>query len=660
MYRATVVAVAAMLAAVSAGHAAADGAALFRDRVAPLLAARCGACHGPAKAESGYRVDVRERTIAGGDSGDPGIVPGSPATSALFGRITSTDREALMPADGEPLSADEVRLVEEWIAAGAPWPDDLRTLPAELLPRLDGDRRLERARGHWAFQPVVRPAVPSVAGPSDNPIDAFVAVPLAAARLTPSPEADPRTLVRRVFFDLVGLPPSPEEIEAFVAACGSDGGADAAYRALVERLLDSPRHGERWARHWLDVVRFAESHGFETNTARPNAWPYRDWVIAALNDDMPYDRFVRAQIAGDVWGADAATGFLVGGPWDQVKSPDPVLTATQRADELHDIVGTTASAFLGLTVGCARCHDHKFDPVSQVDYHRIKAVFAGVQHGERPLRDAPSDAEREQRIAALEPQVAAQAARLAEYRAAAAAAGRAAGLRPPVGPRDNVELFPAVMARWVRFTVRATTGNSEPCLDELEVFATDGTNVARAGRPTASSTLAGYDIHKLGHVNDGRYGNERSWISAEPGGGWVQIELAAPVPIERVVWSRDRSAQPRFSDRLAIRYEIAVSDDGATWRMVASDAGRMPHGPAADFAAFAPEQRAEAESLAARHAATSTELEKLAAGPRGYVGTFVEPGPTHRLFRGDPMAPREEVLPGGLTELGGSWELASD
>jgi cytochrome c553 len=653
-----VAAVAAMTWAALAGAGVADGERLFRDRVAPLLATRCGACHGPVAAESGFRIDVRERALAGGDSGAAGIVPGQPVASALFARITTTDPETVMPAEGEPLSVEERALVEDWIAAGAAWPDDLRTFPPTLLPPAGDD--LRRGRGHWAFEPVVRPAVPAGDGSPGNPIDAFVTARLVAAGLEPSPEADPRALIRRVTFDLVGLPPSPEEIEAFESACRRDGGSASAYHALVDRLLASPRHGERWARHWLDVVRFAESNGFETNSARPNAWPYRDWVIAALNDDMPYDRFVRAQIAGDVWGADAATGFLVGGPWDQVKSPDPVLTATQRADELHDIVGTTASAFLGLTVGCARCHDHKFDPVSQVDYHRIKAVFAGVQHGERPLRDAATDAEAEQRIAALERQVAAQAARLAEYRTAAAAVLTATGLRVPVGPQGNVDTFPAVVARWVRFTVRATTGDAEPCLDELEVFATDGTNVAIRGRPTASSTLAGYDIHKLGHVNDGRYGNERSWISAESGGGWVQIELAAPVPIERVVWSRDRSAQPRFSDRVAIRYEIAVSDDGATWRMVASDAGRMPHGPAADFAALAPEQRAEAEALAARHAATSTELEKLAAGPRGYVGTFVEPGPTHRLFRGDPMAPREEVPPGGLSQLGGSWELAGD
>src|SRR6185295_3611678 len=195
-----------------------------------------------------------------------------------------------------------------------------------------------------------------------------------------------RDLVRRLYFDVIGLPPTPEEALAFE----NDPARDAVEK-LVDRLLASPRYGERWARHWLDVVRFAESHGFEMNQARPNAWPYRDYVIRAFNDDLPYNRFVRDQIAGDASGADEATGFLVGGPWDQVKSPDPVLTAQQRADELNDMVSTTGTAFLGLTLGCARCHDHKFDPIPQTDYTAMVAVFAGVEYGERQVRPPDAD-----------------------------------------------------------------------------------------------------------------------------------------------------------------------------------------------------------------------------------------------------------------------------
>jgi hypothetical protein len=237
---------------------------------------------------------------------------------------------------------------------------------------------------HWSLKPVVRPALPKVAHSqwkASNPIDNFVFAKLVSAKLSPSAEASRRVLIRRLYFDLVGLPPTPAEVVTF-----EKDRDPSAYEKLVERLLASPHYGERWAAHWLDVVRFSESNGFEMNQPRPNAWEYRDYVIEAFNRDKPYNRFILEQFAGDLFGEEAATGFLVAGAWDQVKSPDPVLTASQRADELHDMVSTTGSAFLGLTVGCARCHNHKFDPVPQVDYYAIKACLAGVQHGERPVR----------------------------------------------------------------------------------------------------------------------------------------------------------------------------------------------------------------------------------------------------------------------------------
>src|SRR5438093_1072386 len=230
------------------------------------------------------------------------------------------------------------------------------------------------AANHWSFQPVLRrpvPLAPITPLTARNPIDAFISARLAEHGLRPAPEADRRLLIRRLCLDLIGMPPTPEEVTAFIRDRRAD-----AYEQWVDRLLASPQFGERWARHWLDVVRFAETHGFEMNQPRPRAWPYRDYVIRAFNEDRSYDRFITEQLAGDAVGADEATGFLVAGPWDQVKSPDPVLTAQQRADELHDVVATTGSAFLGLTVGCARCHNHKFDPVTQTDYYAVKAVFA--------------------------------------------------------------------------------------------------------------------------------------------------------------------------------------------------------------------------------------------------------------------------------------------
>src|SRR5688572_25167734 len=236
---------------------------------------------------------------------------------------------------------------------------------------------------HWAFRPVQRPEVPapeSASDTSENPIDAFLAAGLKKNGLSRSPAAERVTLIRRLYLVMVGLPPTPDEVDQFVNDTDPK-----AFEKLVDRTLADPRYGERWARHWLDVIRFAESNGFETNRERPNAWRFRDYVIAALNSDKPYDQFIREQLAGDALGLDVATGFLVGGPVDIVGSPDPVLTAQQRADELDDMVSTTGTAFLGLTLGCARCHSHKFDPIAHREYYSMAALFTGVKHGERAL-----------------------------------------------------------------------------------------------------------------------------------------------------------------------------------------------------------------------------------------------------------------------------------
>ena len=609
----------------------------FASVVAPLLAKRCGACHGPGAGESGLRIDLRERAIVGGDSGQKGIVPGFPQQSEIVRRVTSADPGSRMPSGPDPLPPEEQAILAEWVAGGAPWPDHMATLPAALFPEADAP-----APAHWAFQPVVRPPVPQIAGIS-HPIDAFVVEALDAKGLSMQPEATPATLFRRLEFDLVGLPPTPDDMAAFAADCAARG-TDAAFDDRVGRLLASRGFGERWARHWLDVVRFAESHGFEMNQMRPNAWRYRDWVIDSMNADLPYDAFVRAQIAGDSCGADVATGFLVGGAWDQVKSPDPVLTANQRADELHDMVSTTGSAFLGLTVGCARCHDHKFDPIPQTDYYQFKAVFAGVEHGEREVA-LPTEQPRQDRRAEI-------GRLLAE-----AGVGR---LRRAVTHRQNVDRFAPTPARFVRFTILATSA-AEPCLDELEVFSSDGRNVALGATPTSSGDFAGNAFHALAHVNDGKVGNDHSWISNTPGTGWVQLEIPTTETIDRVVWSRDRSPEPIYADRVATRYEIALSTDGVSWTSIASDLDRRPFGDAASApddipATMPPGRPTDPATPAGKISALKQELATIDRGPMAYAGRFVEPGPTFRMFRGDPTQPREEIPPGALSRIGsGPW-----
>jgi mono/diheme cytochrome c family protein len=604
----------------------------FDRDIKPLFAKHCLSCHGPEKQRGGLRLDRAADALAGGDSG-AAIRPGKPTESPLLRKVTSDDPAEQMPPKGGRLSAAEVATLRDWIAQGARWPVD----PA--------------GPDHWAFRPPIRPAVPSIAT-AQNPVDAFIRARLASASLQPSPDADRRTLLRRLKFDLLGLPPTPDEVVAFEQDRSPD-----AYEKRVETYLASPHFGERWARHWLDVVRFAESHGFEMNHERPTAWPYRDYVIQSFNSDKPYDRFIREQLAGDVLGADEATGFLVGGPWDEVMSPDPVLTAQQRADELHDIVGTTGSAFLGLTVGCARCHNHKFDPVAQVDYYRLKAAFAGVRHGERAWQSAAPAKDRDSLQAELAKADAALAALepLADPKATTPR-------RLPVNSRLNIERFPPITAAAVRFVILATTG-AEPCIDELEVFASEpkphrvdmtGTRLRSSGDYAAAPT-----IHRLEFLTDGKYGNSRSWISNERGRGWVEIEFPKPVRIDRVVWGRDREG--KFTDRLATRYRVDVWTADFQWVTVATSDDRVgfPSTPPPAPPVLGASDRVTWEKLSASRTDLRRRLADLEKAGVVYAGRLAAPEPTFRFHRGDPMQPREPVGPGVLSAIGPKFDLAT-
>ncbi len=464
------------------------------------------------------------------------------------------------------------------------------------------------------------------------------------------------------------MPPTPEEIAAFVGDSAAD-----AYEKLIDRFLASPEYGERWARHWLDVVRFAESNGFETNLARPNAWPYRDYVIAAFNSDKPYKDFIIEQLAGDRVGVDVATGFLVAGPWDNVTSPQLELTRLQRLAELDDMVSTTSTAFLGLSAGCAKCHDHKFDPITQHDYYSLAANFAGVKHGERPIETSESK-EKQKRSAAIGRELATldeDQRRLIAGVEPLAVVGQQSATphRGPVHPAGNVERFTPIMARFVRFTVRATN-NLEPCIDELEIFSAEPESAQRGARLAGRhSTASGvfdegkYPLHQLAHINDGRYGNPRSWISNQRGSGWVQIELPKPTLISRVEWARDRDG--KFNDRLPTDYRIEVATTPNKWQMVASSADRALYAGAAKPAPpkiddLPPNDAVRLCALMAKRESLEAELVKLPP-PLAYLGKFVQPSePTYLLNRGDPMQRREETPPGAIAAVGQPLKLTTD
>ncbi len=344
----------------------------FDREIAPLIARRCLSCHAGDGVKGGLDLTTRANALRGGDSG-PALSTDDLAKSGLWERVADDE----MPPK-HPLTADEKTLLRDWLTAGAKWSegaiDPLKYTSAERA-----------GYDWWSLQPLSKELQPPVVAGVNHPIDAFVSAKRQAVGLTSNPPADRAVWIRRVTFDLLGLPPSPEEIEAFV----NDPAPDAAER-LVDRLLASPLYGERWARHWLDIVRFGESNGYERDLPRPDAWHYRDWVIQALNKDMGYDEFVRWQLAGDSlthdeFEASRALGFLVAGPHDTVVPVVDRMRQVMRQDELEDVIGTIGQTFLGLTVNCARCHDHKFDPISAREYYQFVAALAGVNHGEREI-----------------------------------------------------------------------------------------------------------------------------------------------------------------------------------------------------------------------------------------------------------------------------------
>ncbi len=610
-----------------------DSGVLAREAGA-ILVGKCVGCHGPEKKKGGLDLSRRTLALSGGENG-PALVPGHASESLLVEKVA----EGEMPPNG-PLSREQADVVRAWVESGAAYPSE-----PLAAPRAGAD--------WWSLQPVRRVAPPEAKGPGSDrirtPIDAFIRTGLDAAGLNPSPEADRATLIRRVTFDLTGLPPSPEQVDAFVADADP-----MAYEKLVDRLLASPHYGERWGRHWLDVVRFGESEGYETNLPRFSAWPYRDYVTRAFNRDTPFPRFVLEQLAGDTlnqaadWPTPAATGFLVGGSHDIVGNQTVEGMLQQCADDLDDMITATGTAFLGLTIQCARCHDHKFDPIRQADYYGFQAIFAGVNHA---ARDVPAPDSEGRRIEAEA--VAAELARI-DHRLddsePIANPTRDAPVRAVVNPRRNVERFAPVRARRVRLTILATGEGNEPCIDELEVYtaAEDGglapRNVALAsagGTASASSEYRGNPSHKIAHLNDGRYGNGRSWISQSAGRGVVTIAWPEPATIDRIVWGRDRDGA--YRDRLATQYYLEAALEPDRWQVVASSIDRQSTG--SQSVAATPLGRAE---LLAKQAQLRDRLAQLGTTMKVYAGTFSQPGPTYLLVRGDPTRKGPEVRPSAI------------
>ncbi len=531
---------------------------------------------------------------------------------------------------------------------------------------------------HWAFQPLsqAEPPQPKAVGWARTVPDLWILDALERAGIEASPEADRIAWLRRVHFDLTGLPPTPEETLAFQR----DSRPDATER-VVESLLQTPAYGERWGQHWLDVVRYADTHGFEVNTERPNAWPYRDYVIRAFNADTPYPDFIREQLAGDQFGRDAATGFLVTA---SVLLPgqigaDDISKRLARQDALDEIVVNTAQSFLGLSIGCARCHDHKFDPISSRDYYGMQAFFAGVEYGDRELTDPESQARREdiRRWKEHTATVVATLSRLEPLARPGTPAGNpslgsttATTARVAVKARMNSDRFAAVTTRRVRYTV-LETNSLEPCIDELEVWDLESRNVALASAGTqvrSSGDTTVENRHELRFIHDGQYGNSHSWMSHEKGRGWVVLEFPEPRRIDRVSWARDRKGE--FSDRLATAYRIEVGTDSGDWITVADASDRKPFEgrnptadewelPAAALAELDPRSRQQTQTLLDERLRLERAIAGAVASQHAFAGIFRKPDRIHLLRRGDPEQPGPEVSP-AVPEVLGTVRLPAD
>jgi mono/diheme cytochrome c family protein len=674
---------------------AADRDGDFERSVARVLIRNCIGCHNATNPKGKLDLTSRESLLKGGESG-PAIVPGNTAKSYLIERVA----DGSMPPkkNGQRLPQAVVAGLKRWVIDGANWPKGRRLSSFELTtPKRAGF-------DWWSFQPVKRPAIPAVRDRQwlRNPIDAFVLNRLERARLSPASNADRLTLFRRLKFDLIGLPPTPREIDDFLADR-----SPAAYERAVDRFLASPHYGERWGRHWLDVVRFGESDGFEHDKLRPHAWPYRDYVIRSFNENKPYDRFVAEQLAGDVLQpvtpeGIAATGFFVAGPWDEVQNVAASQIERRRAreEEMEELITAVSQSFLGVTVNCARCHDHKFDPVSQADYYRIKSVFAGVSHadGRKPgLRSILTPTQRKIREARLTPlrqrisALTAQLAKLDSHIASDAVAdktlknalvtgrfgkslnARATGFT--ARSKADFQSSPLTVECWARaksslgFNV-FVANNLKSSGGHWELYSFSGTGDFSAYLPGLSPATVRSGVvitddkwHYLGMqfdgkrvrlFVDGKQVKDQPVKRVKPVGPAVSLYFGGYAPdgigcdgsVDEVRISRG------IRPIAGLPHAPFPTDDRTLglWHFDAIRGGRVTD-------AANTRRQIDRKQLDQQRAALLVEKVKLEkqiasmAEPMAYIGHRRKPPTTHVLIRGNPEQPGAAVTPGGLSGI---------
>jgi hypothetical protein len=639
----------------------------FALEVAPVLEHKCLSCHNPNILKGDFSMATREDIL---EAGDDLLIPGNAEESMLHWiTLPFDDEPPEMPEEGDPLTEAEAALLAQWINDGAEWP-----VGFVLKEPSKSDK------SWWAYQPVAEPQLDS--------IDAYLEVELVAKNLTMNPEADRRTLIRRATYDLIGLPPTPEEVEAFVKSEDP-----LAYEKLIDRLLASPHYGERWGRHWLDVVRFGESVGFERNTIIEDLWPFRDYVIRSINEDKPFDIFIQEHLAGDVLGRgdpdiEIGSAFLVAGPYDNVGNQDAVQVAQIRANTLDEMINATGEAFLGMTLSCARCHDHKFDPILQADYYSFYATFSGVRHGsvtwaskEEKQARAAEIKPLNQRIQSLETDIETLEAEVLERSKANLAQSEALWTRPSTDRTGTEEVFEPVTAKFVRLVCETQDvsigGKTGFRIDEFEVWSSgpDPKNVALQtnggiARGEARKIEDFPEAYSAQIVNDGKIGDR--FIAASD---TLTIELAKVESVDRVNFSsaRGEQAPDLFTFAFIADYRIEVSLDGESWTEVANGNDRKPVPPKPGNPArpevfsetthleyrlqrlgMTSDEQATMDEWKAELASLRRQIREVPDLPTAFLGTRVDKdaeGPFHVFIGGSPQRPGARVVPVSLSTL---------
>jgi hypothetical protein len=603
----------------------------FQKEILPLFEENCIDCHGPDQPKARLRIDQRPVLLQGGDSGLPALVPGSPEKSHLIELIKLKDPDERMPKKGDPLSSNEIALLEKWIAEGAIWPGQM-------------DAKFELKTDHWSFQPVKRSVVPQGA---KHPVDAFLIDRLAKEGLKPNPPADGLSLIRRTSIVLTGLPPEPARVGKFLADYAKRN--DRAFFELVDELLDSPHFGERWAQHWLDVIRWAETNGSESNLYRKLAWVYRDYVIRAFNEDLPYDRFVREQLAGDGLGTGEALGFLVAGPHVPAATvgQEPSAIRQARADRMDEVMQTVGASLIGVSIGCARCHNHKFDPLSIQDYYSMTAVFQDIEFGSR-FPEFSKDHPRKEKSREIWKDISRNRYKIRAQRST---------WEEDWGAYKELHWKP-IMVKALRVSFKSGYVG----LDELEVFGkpSEDLNLAGSSQGTKVRTDSRFSQQgnrfPVGRVIDGNYGTQR-WqasynkkLKMQP---WLEITFKEPVLVGRMRMSSNREYYYE-TDYLEQKNKFNFQDYIVE--------AQLPDGSWKEIASTLKIKKAVEQNkglLDPVREISHLTYELAETGPRpSFVGSFIKPVLTRVFHRGSPENPRDIVLPSAPKILAG--ELGVD